>query len=140
MRLCAIPNGYLNGGCPPASVPGGYREFGSCDSSLGFFGPNSCLLISVSVSRLMSIVSCARARFGRLADGTGSVALFLRNERRLITLFLVPLFCSVTPIPPIPIDRNQDVCAPRTYSPRVYRSTSSQCTHHCPVFNPWPTG
>src|SRR5580692_2927997 len=118
MRLCAIPNGYLNGGCPPASVPGGYRESGSCDSSLGFFGPNSCLLISVSVSRLMSIVSCAIARFGRLAGGTGAVELFPRNDRRLITLLLVLLVCSVIPIPPIPIDQNDDVCAPRTYCPR----------------------
>src|SRR6202522_1545810 len=100
MRLCDKANEYLNGGCPPASVSGGYTESGSCASSPGFFGPNSCSLMPVCVSLLISFVCCAAARIERLAAATRAAEVFPKNDRRLTPSLLIPPSCSVIFLPP----------------------------------------
>ena len=91
MRLCDMAKGYLNGGCPPASVSGGKTESGSCASRPGFLGPNSCSLTPVCVPAL---VCCAAARMGRLAAATSAAEVLPKNDRRLAPFVLNVSSCS----------------------------------------------
>src|ERR1700734_3076713 len=106
MRLCAIANGYLNGGCPPASVTGGYIESGSIASAAGFFGPSSRSLMPVCVSPLRSFVCCAAATIGRLAAATSAAEVLPRNDRRLTPSLLILLSCSAIVLPLLPKKRS----------------------------------
>src|SRR5215472_16107199 len=83
IRLCAKLNGYLNGGCPPASVTGGNAESEFEASSDRLPGPGCDSLWPLWSSPLESCVCWADPRMGRLAAAAKATEPLPRKLRRL---------------------------------------------------------